>query len=152
VKGLREDGVIDSDQRVLDFSRIIPIVGEMTCDTQSAAWGTKWNACNVSVATEGTGILHYHFDTAWSPPEPVISKMIEMFPELSFGLVYGEGGCDFSGILDGEDGQVTREEHGVYGDYYGERYEEEEEEEPEPVVLIKNKLGNFPHKKGAKHG
>lgn len=37
------------------------------------------------------------FDTAWSPPIPVIEKLASMFPDHEFELKYFEGGIGFSG-------------------------------------------------------
>lgn len=37
------------------------------------------------------------FDTAWSPPIPVIEKLASMFPDHIFELKYFEGGMGFSG-------------------------------------------------------
>jgi hypothetical protein len=37
------------------------------------------------------------FDTAWSPPIPVIAKLASMFPDHIFELKYFEGGMGFSG-------------------------------------------------------
>jgi hypothetical protein len=37
------------------------------------------------------------FDTAWSPPIPVIEKLASMFPDHAFELKYFEGGIGFSG-------------------------------------------------------
>ena len=37
------------------------------------------------------------FDTAWSPPIPVIEKLAGMFPDHAFELKYFEGGIGFSG-------------------------------------------------------
>lgn len=37
------------------------------------------------------------FDTAWSPPIPVIEKLASMFPDHTFELKYYEGGMGFSG-------------------------------------------------------
>ncbi|PWB71532.1 MAG: hypothetical protein C3F07_13930 [Anaerolineales bacterium] len=37
------------------------------------------------------------FDTAWSPPIPVIEKLAAMFPDHTFELKYYEGGMGFSG-------------------------------------------------------
>jgi hypothetical protein len=37
------------------------------------------------------------FDTAWSPPIPVIEKLAELFPDHAFELQYFEGGMGFSG-------------------------------------------------------
>lgn len=37
------------------------------------------------------------FNTAWSPPIPVIEKLASMFPDHAFELKYFEGGMGFSG-------------------------------------------------------
>ena len=56
-------------------------------------WGTKWNACDVILKDN-----KYYFNTAWSPPEPVIKKLSEKFPDLTLTLKYWEGGCGFRGM------------------------------------------------------
>jgi hypothetical protein len=49
-------------------------------------WGTKWNACRVEI--DDSSIEHSYlkilFETAWSAPVPVLHKMVEMFPKLTF--------------------------------------------------------------------
>lgn len=48
-------------------------------------WGTKWNACHVEIEDSSEhGYLEITFNTAWSAPVPVLRKMVEMFPKLSF--------------------------------------------------------------------
>ena len=51
-----------------------------------ANWGTKWNACRSELAENclSDGYIEIRFDTAWAPPRPVLEKMFEMFPKLSF--------------------------------------------------------------------
>ncbi|MCL4273164.1 MAG: hypothetical protein KJZ77_04775 [Anaerolineales bacterium] len=44
------------------------------------------------------------FDTAWSPPIPVIEKLASMFPDHAFELKYFEGGMGFSGHARWSDG------------------------------------------------
>lgn len=78
-------------------------------------WGTKWHV-EVEADTNKKGNLVYRFDTAWSPPVPVVKKMGEMFKSLCFELEYTEEGCGFKGFLQVEDGEVTIEE---CEDYYG---------------------------------
>jgi hypothetical protein len=72
-------------------------------------WGTKWNIEVEEPRTE-KGELIYGFDTAWSPPEPVIKKLIELHPELEFNLEFEEWGVQFMGILAGKNGVITIEE------------------------------------------
>ena len=58
------------------------------------------------------------FDTAWSPPVPVIEKLASMFPDHEFDLRYYEGGVGFCGHAHWELG-VEQVHH--QGDYDGPR-------------------------------
>ena len=55
-------------------------------------WGTKWNASDGRV--EGD---HIAFNTAWSPPIPVIVALAKHFPQYTFHLEYFEQGAAFCG-------------------------------------------------------
>jgi|GEM_PF-2046765 len=63
-----------------------------------AHWGTKWNACNSegNSPQETATMTIYSFDTAWSPPVPVIHALAAAYPKLTFRL-------DFT--LEGESGK-----------------------------------------------
>lgn len=74
-------------------------------------WGTKWNACEVSVQGKPKdGVLYYGFDTAWSPPEPIIKKLGTLFPKLTLALTFSEPGVGFEGELVMKHGKVSVEE------------------------------------------
>jgi len=62
-------------------------------------WGTKWNNTdNVEVQGDTKeGWLSYEFDTAWSPPIPVLSALSEKFPDCRIEIHYNEEGNGFSG-------------------------------------------------------
>src|SRR5580658_6018867 len=48
-------------------------------------WGTKWNACRAEIDDNSEhGYAEITFETAWSAPVPVLQKMVEMFPRLTF--------------------------------------------------------------------
>ncbi|HEX3747652.1 MAG TPA: hypothetical protein VHW09_27140 [Bryobacteraceae bacterium] len=49
-------------------------------------WGTKWNACSVDIddASVEYGYTEITFNTAWDAPIPLLHKMVEMFPKLTF--------------------------------------------------------------------
>jgi len=81
---------------------------------QTENWGTKWGFCDVEVADEGEGYVEFIFTTAWGPLIPLIKKMGEMFPDLTFDLTYREGGVGFQGTLLIENGRVVKEEQGDY--------------------------------------
>jgi len=79
-----------------------------------ANWGTKWGFCNPVLAHDGQKKLLYEFESAWSPPSPLIRKMGEMFPQLKFRLLYFEGSCAFQGCLEMEGGICTEDETSSY--------------------------------------
>ncbi len=60
-------------------------------------WGTKWDACDKSIDYEDSEILALTFNTAWSPPEGIVEKLREKYPELSFQCFYDEPGCEIAG-------------------------------------------------------
>jgi hypothetical protein len=82
----------------------------------NANWGTKWGICHAKEPEENYewGELLYTFETAWSPPLPVVKKMSEKFKGLRFILTYFERRMAFNGIFICEDGKVVRHEHGPY--------------------------------------
>ena len=60
-------------------------------------WDTKWEASEIEFECDDSEILTITFDTAWSPPEGVIAKLREKFPELTFQCFYDEPGCEIAG-------------------------------------------------------
>lgn len=80
-------------------------------------WGTKWDASfgggpmiamgaegmDVDATTSAQGatitptVVVYKFDTAWSPPVPVIEVASEKFPELEFVIQFAEIGNEYAG-------------------------------------------------------
>lgn len=55
-----------------------------------ANWGTKWNAGDAIVVTDGNGQALFTFMTAWNAPLPIIQKIAKDFPTLSFDLIYAD--------------------------------------------------------------
>jgi hypothetical protein len=52
-----------------------------SCDN----WGTKWNSRFANISTDDPpGQLSFYMATAWSPPEPVFEKLVQLYPELTF--------------------------------------------------------------------
>ena len=66
-------------------------------DWQIKNWGTKWNVSNVDVVAEASDFIEFEFDTAWSPPEPIISKLRELYPDVSISAFFDEPGMEVSG-------------------------------------------------------
>ena len=69
-------------------------------DWSNANWGTKWDIINDRLAfnyNEDSYNIILLFQTAWSPPVPVIEKLKKMFTKISFsGIFIGEN-HEFSG-------------------------------------------------------
>jgi hypothetical protein len=67
-------------------------------------WGTKWDAD--AVQQEECG---YSFDTAWSPPFPVIAALAAKYSKLRFSLIFGEPGMYFGGQVAYQNGALIEE-------------------------------------------
>lgn len=77
-------------------------------------WGTKWGICNAELRGVEDDRVEYGFESAWSPPIPVVLKMSVMFPELEFELRYFECGAAFNGLYQCKAGEVLTDEEGKY--------------------------------------
>ena len=62
-------------------------------------WGTKWDACNVSIEYHDESQIEIEFDTAWSPPEPICERLREMFEDIHVSWFYDEPGMEVAGYL-----------------------------------------------------
>ena len=60
-------------------------------------WDTKWEASEIEFECDDSEILTVTFDTGWSPPEGVMTKLREKFPDVSFQCFYDEPGCESAG-------------------------------------------------------
>jgi Ferredoxin-like domain in Api92-like protein len=86
-------------------------------------WGTKWNAVEVQEGKRAKEWRRHdttfqrvvlHFQTAWSPPLPVIVRASQCCPELVFDLRFFECGAAFQGRLICKHGEVTHDETRSY--------------------------------------
>ena len=83
-------------------------------------WGTKWGIVDAELLEESGDRLTYAFITAWSTPTPLVEKMSEMFPKLTFELSYYEASMEFSGKLEVKGGIITKDEYdSKYNGYRG---------------------------------
>lgn len=62
-------------------------------------WGTKWNACDVDISSDENTIF---FNTAWSPPLPVILALSEKVPNIPIEIDFADSD-DFGGFA----GKIT---------------------------------------------
>ncbi len=83
----------EDEARDLSFMKSVPVKNE-TCNEQTEAWGTKWDACDPHGDKSDTEI-RYYFNTAWSPPEEWLQKVAVKYPKLDFDMESKEPGCDF---------------------------------------------------------
>ena len=81
-------------------------------------WGTKWNASAAVIEKQTATSAKLRFDTAWSPPAPIIKALAAKFPAYTFTLKYYEMGCGFKGTLKVKGDAVLVDES---GDYRGNR-------------------------------
>ena len=64
----------------------------------NSKWGTKWDIAvgdeekysDTSLVEEHSTVLRYRFNTAWSPPLPVIEELSLQYPKLEITLEYEE--------------------------------------------------------------
>lgn len=63
-------------------------------------WNTKWNSYENTIFFASETELKIYFETAWDPCLPVITKLFELHPELTFRYSYYEFGNQFGGIID----------------------------------------------------
>jgi len=88
----------DENDYTFDFQKIIPMdeelcKGEGWYDWCIQNWGTKWRGYDGRFNDDQTA---FSFDTAWSPPLPVIKKLAELTGE-TFIMGYIEYGMFFCG-------------------------------------------------------
>ena len=62
-----------------------------------ANWGTKWELSELDIEYDDSEQLNLTFSTAWSPPEGVVEKLREKYPDLSFTCFYDEPGMEAAG-------------------------------------------------------
>ena len=98
-------------------------------------WGTKWNAvCDdeMGISVDGFPFEHeYNLRTAWAFPSPVISKMIDMYPNIDFTIV-GEEESNSYGVYWSTSEDVFLEEEPIFfdeGDHEREVYFNNDDDE-----------------------
>jgi Ferredoxin-like domain in Api92-like protein len=106
------------------FNRIIPMPDELLYQGDSwynwrnKNWLTKWE-CSIDYDTTSkweTGEVMIDYRTAWSPPEPIMQKVIKKYPKLFFRWTYYEEGYEFWGDVTGDKGQFIINYDGEFRD------------------------------------
>ena len=112
VRGLNADTIMkkyftDTDgECLLDFFKIIPMPKSVNDEYTWCCnnWGTKWNAYT---SQKTTHIYDYfRFETAWTSPVPIITKLSKLEPLLTFSVDYADedvgSNCGSYTYIDGE--------------------------------------------------
>lgn len=121
--GISEDVYMSQPDHTLSIQEAMQFKGNHWYDFNVREWGTKWD---VAVSSDETypdtsmedtvngenHVVHYNFNTAWSPPFPAIAKLSAQYPTLLFTHSYEEetgwgGECEF---LRGE--KISESEYG----------------------------------------
>jgi hypothetical protein len=121
--GISDEEYLQQPDHSLPIQEAMMFKGNHWYDFNVREWGTKWDVAvswddeypdtNYEDAENGENhVVHYNFNTAWSPPMPAISKLSAQYPTLLFTLSYEEeqgwgGECEF---LRGE--QISSSEYG----------------------------------------
>jgi hypothetical protein len=102
---------VKSKEQEFDFEKVVPLPnGEGDNQWCVDNWGTKWNACDISVDIEDKEVAEYFFMTAWSPPEEIYWKLKEKFKidteesSLYVSWFYNEPNMEICGYLQNENG------------------------------------------------
>jgi hypothetical protein len=77
-------------------------------------WGTKWGMYDFTDLIRKPRSVFLSFQSAWSPPYPLIKKMSEHFPDLTFTMKYFESGMQFKGTYKVKAGIVIVDESTSY--------------------------------------
>jgi hypothetical protein len=70
-------------------------------DWSCCNWGTKWNCSHPEILSEDNEHTEICYATAWSPPIPIIDRLIDTYYLLNFMLEYCEPGMGFKGKMGG---------------------------------------------------
>ena len=92
-------------------------------------WGTKWPESelhlgqNYTENADGTSVIAFNFESAWSPPIEAFDKISKDYPNLLFCLYYEEPGMCFCGNNVWAKGKcVESEQANLVSSYFEEQY------------------------------
>lgn len=98
-----EDGVSDAEylsqsDHKQPLEEALMFKGNNWYDWNVRHWGTKWDVAvrhdeeypDTELMEEDETSLAYKFNTAWSPPTPIIQRLSQQYPTLHFNLSYEE--------------------------------------------------------------
>jgi len=117
---------VDESPNYFDLNNVVPMPPEIIdsvngrdpglnpdwYDWSVNNWGTKWNTYNTdtgfwNVLEASERILSFWFETAWSPPEPVVEELARRFPTAKFMHHYVDEGGGYDGIIIYTEGEIA---------------------------------------------
>ena len=136
-----------TEQSIADLKKVMDETGYSSWyPWANANWGTKWGMYDVSIDRTDDESVTIYFQSAWSPPTPVIDRLSDMFPTVSMSHYYADEGGGFAGVRTYDQGVCTEDnasyQEGSWDHYCemaGAEYlcsynnEDEEEEELAPI-------------------
>jgi len=110
----KNEGECEADFRRRQIGLIAKYGVDNWFDWQCQAWGTKWNAYEVSWSDNNNVV---EFQTAWSTPEPIIRSLSEKFTKVRFIVLFVDedtgSNCGFYMAQGGEVIRCSAEDEGV---------------------------------------
>lgn len=73
-------------------------------------WGTKWNAYDqeIDIYLDGDDShIRAEFYTAWAPPQGVLAKLCELYPDVDIYVSYEEAGMAYEGQFENQNGELV---------------------------------------------
>ena len=93
---------VQSEEKVFDLNRIVPIPADREYDWVIDHWGTGKNVDDECLSDQG-----YCFTTAWSPCSLAVQTLAERYPQATFRYTYDECGEGFCGVEEYRDGSLA---------------------------------------------
>jgi hypothetical protein len=96
--GVSEEEYIKQPDHSLPLAEALKFEGNHWYDWNVRHWGTKWDVAvhddreysDTEITDESDSSIGYKFNTAWSPPHPIIHTLSEQYPNIKFTLSYEE--------------------------------------------------------------
>jgi len=109
----------DADKKAEMYKENLEKYGHKTWyDWAIMNWGSKWGICNPTLVERPRSLV-YRFESAWSPVIPLVLKMSEMYPQLTFRLQYYEMGAGFQGDFVCKAGKIEKDDTFEYHGHRG---------------------------------
>ena len=113
---------VQSEEKVFDLNRIVPIPADREYDWVIDHWGTGKNVDDECLSGQS-----YCFTTAWSPCSPAVQALAERYPQATFRYTYDECGEGFCGVEEYRDGSLAYRLDADYHEFFA---DDEPQDEP----------------------